>query len=233
MPPRRPKAEHRLERALAALALALRSSGAPWMVIGGIAVITRGVRRLTTDIDACVRGDAIDVDALLEVLARHRIVPRIDDASAFATQNLVLLVRHEPTGVDLDVSLAWSLFEHEALDASTDERFGAVRVPMASAEDLVVFKVLAARPRDSRTPRRSSCCTRSTSTASGFASVSSPSSPARRPSPMGSRRSWPEPGARGVTPRPPRRYPASPRRAGRDLDDESSPIHFGTSASEV
>lgn len=29
MPPRRPKAEHRLERALAALALALRSSGAP------------------------------------------------------------------------------------------------------------------------------------------------------------------------------------------------------------
>jgi hypothetical protein len=29
------------------------------MVIGGIAVIARGVRRLTTDIDAAVRGDAI------------------------------------------------------------------------------------------------------------------------------------------------------------------------------
>jgi hypothetical protein len=38
-------AEHRLEKALAAIASALRAARVPWMVIGGIAIIARGVRR--------------------------------------------------------------------------------------------------------------------------------------------------------------------------------------------
>jgi hypothetical protein len=42
------------------------------MVIGGIAVIARGVRRMTTDIDAAVRGDRIDVAALVRALAKKR-----------------------------------------------------------------------------------------------------------------------------------------------------------------
>ena len=66
------------------------------MVIGGIAVIARGVRRMTTDIDAVVRGGAIEISELLRVLARHAFRPRIDDVKAFAEKNLVLLLRHGP-----------------------------------------------------------------------------------------------------------------------------------------
>jgi hypothetical protein len=118
------------------------------MIIGGIAIIARGVRRFTTDIDATVRGDAIRPEALIEVLGRHGVVPRIEDALSFAQENLVLLLRHEGTGVDLDVSFAWSAFEHDAIAACTLTEFGNVRAPMCTAEDLVVFKAIAARPRD-------------------------------------------------------------------------------------
>lgn len=137
-----------LEDALAALSRALNDAGAPWMIIGGIAIIARGVRRFTTDIDAAVRGDAIRADELLKRLERHDITPRMKDALSFARTNLVLLARHAPTGVDLDVSFAWSTFEHDALAACTLTRFGRVQVPLCLPEHLVVFKAIAGRPKD-------------------------------------------------------------------------------------
>lgn len=103
---------------------------------------------MTTDIDAVVQGGTIDVDTLIEALGRVGIRPRIEDAAAFAEKNLVLLMRHEKGGVDLDVSLGWSGFEREAIDARTEGRFGTVVAPMARPEDLVIFKALAARPKD-------------------------------------------------------------------------------------
>ena len=147
MPGRRASANP-IELALAALVRGLDSSRAPWMIIGGIAIIARGVRRMTTDIDAAVRGDAVTTSQLVVALAKQRIGPRIADAVAFARKNLVLLMRHEPTGVDLDLSLAWSGFELAALEARTEAKYGRVGAFMATAEDLVVFKAVAARPRD-------------------------------------------------------------------------------------
>jgi hypothetical protein len=82
------------------------------------------------------------------MLRKHDVAMRIPDALAFARRNLVVLARHAPTGVDLDVSLAWSGFEHEALAAATEASFGRVEVPMSTADDLVVFKAIAGRPRD-------------------------------------------------------------------------------------
>lgn len=98
--------ERRLEQALAALTASLDATGVPWMIIGGIAVIARGVRRFTADIDAAIRGDGIAIPSLLRGFAKRRIVPRIDDAERFAAENLVLLLKHVPSGVELDVSLA-------------------------------------------------------------------------------------------------------------------------------
>jgi hypothetical protein len=140
--------ENRLEKALAEIVSALRVAGVPWMVIGGIAIIARGVRRMTTDIDVVVRGDETTPAAMLRALATRGIVPRIDDAEAFARERLVLLLRHEPTGVDLDLSFGWTTFEHEALEARSEATYGSVVAPMARAEDLVIFKAVAARPKD-------------------------------------------------------------------------------------
>ena len=148
MPSKPVSGDERLEQALASLTSALNATRVPWMIIGGIAVIARGVRRMTTDIDAAVRGDRIDVAALAKALAKKRIVPRVADAVQFASESLVLLVKHEPTGVEFDVTMAWTDFEHEAIDKASLAAFGAVSAPMARAEDLVVFKAIAARPKD-------------------------------------------------------------------------------------
>ena len=118
------------------------------MIIGGIAVMVRGVPRQTVDIDATVWAEGIRVEALAASLARHGIVGRIPDTLDFARSRHVLLLRHDPTGTPLEVSLAWLPFEREALERATVEDIAGVRIKVARAEDLVVFKAVAWRERD-------------------------------------------------------------------------------------
>jgi hypothetical protein len=118
------------------------------MIIGGIAAVARGVSRFTSDVDVAVRGDQIQVEELLELLGTQRIVPRFAHAAKFAKEHMVLLVKHQPSSVDLDVTLAWTSFEHEALAAATVAPFGRAKAPMARPEDLIVFKAIAGRGKD-------------------------------------------------------------------------------------
>jgi hypothetical protein len=137
-----------LRQAIQALSRALADLPTSGMLIGGIAVIARGVPRATRDVDATVDGSQLDLAGLLSTLAGHDIVPRIDDALDFATRHQVLLLRHEPSGVDVDISIAWLPFELEALAASEMLTLGDVRVPVARAEDLIIYKAVAWRPQD-------------------------------------------------------------------------------------
>jgi len=140
--------DRKLQQALRDLVVALGATRVHWMVIGGIAVIARGVRRFTGDIDAAVRGDEIDVAPLIKALAKKRIVPRIAQAEQFARESLVLLLRHEPSGVEFDISFVWTDFEQEAIAAASIATFGTVKAPMAQPEDLIVFKAIAGRGKD-------------------------------------------------------------------------------------
>src|SRR5262245_30488478 len=106
------------------------------MLIGGVAVIARGVRRLTDDVDATLWGAGVDLRSLLRRLSAQRIVPRIRDALEFARRNQVLLLRHEPSGVDVDLSIAWLPFESDALDRASLMKVGRRRVRVATADDL-------------------------------------------------------------------------------------------------
>lgn len=142
-PPDRP-----VLQALAALNGALAALDAPAMIIGGIAVIARGVPRLTVDVDATVWGDAVDLDGLFATLKAHEIVPRITDAEEFARQRQVLLLEHAPSGTPLEVSLGWLPFELEAMQRASQVEFGGVTIPVAQAEDLIVYKAVAWRDRD-------------------------------------------------------------------------------------
>jgi len=141
-------ADQALLGALADLGAALRQLRTPAMIIGGVAVIARGVARLTVDIDAAVWAEGLDIDRLLAVLETHHIVARIPDARAFALTRQVLLLRHAPTNTSLEVSLAWLPFERDALDRATTVNFGSVSMPVATPEDLIVYKAVAWRQRD-------------------------------------------------------------------------------------
>ena len=118
------------------------------MLIGGIAVIARGVPRLTRDVDATIDGASVKLEDLITWLGGVALVPRINDVLEFADANQVLLLRHEPSGVDVDVSIAWLAFELEAIAASDRLEIAGVRVHVARAEDLVIYKAVAFRPQD-------------------------------------------------------------------------------------
>ena len=137
-----------LLEALQALAAALRQIKAPGMIIGGIAVIARGVPRLTVDADATVWGEQVELEDLVQILGQHQIVPRIQDALNFARQRQVLLLRHEPSGTPIEVSIAWLPFEKEALGKATLVPFAGTEIPVATPEDLVIYKALAWRDQD-------------------------------------------------------------------------------------
>jgi hypothetical protein len=118
------------------------------MIIGGIAVIAHGVARYTADIDATVAASDTVLEHIFDAVARHHIAPRIEDAPAFARERQIVLLRHGPSGVDLDVSLAWLPFEIEAIRRSETCDYGGVAIPIARPDDLVIYKMVAARPRD-------------------------------------------------------------------------------------
>jgi predicted nucleotidyltransferase len=126
----------------------LDALGVPWMLIGGVAVIAQGVPRLTADIDVTLRGAGTDPARVVDSARVQRITPRIERAIELARERHVLLLLHEPSGVPIDVSLAWLPFEEEALAAAEARDYAGVPVRVARAEDLVVYKLVAARPRD-------------------------------------------------------------------------------------
>ncbi len=139
-----------LVRAVADLLAAFEEVGAAHMIIGGLAVIARGVVRHTDDADATVWASDVDVPGLLRALRSHGIVGRIPDVESFAAQSQVLLVVHQPSGVPMDVSLAWLPFERDALARAQIVSVEGVEIPMATAQDLIVYKAIAWRDRDRR-----------------------------------------------------------------------------------
>jgi uncharacterized nucleotidyltransferase DUF6036 len=137
-----------LLEAMAALERALSSLPAAHMLIGGIAVIARGVVRQTDDVDATVWAEEAPLTDLFDRLRREGIVGRIPDVERFAREHQVLLLRHELSRTPIEVTLAWLPFEREALDRADEVSFRGVRVPIAQAEDLVIYKAVAWRDRD-------------------------------------------------------------------------------------
>jgi hypothetical protein len=58
------------------------------------------------------------------------------------------VLRHEKSGIDVDLSCAGTAFELEALRRATRLRLGRRRIALPTPEDLIVFKAIAHRPRD-------------------------------------------------------------------------------------
>jgi hypothetical protein len=125
----------------------LEAVGVPACVIGGLVVSRWGQPRQTTDVDLSVLApygeESRAIDSLL-----GRFKPRRTDAREFALQRRVLLLETE-AGVGIDVALAAFPFETEAIDtASTWTIVPGVDIRTCSAEHLIVYKLVAARPQD-------------------------------------------------------------------------------------
>jgi hypothetical protein len=140
--------EEPLTAAIRSVAAALKTLAAPSMIIGGVAVIAAGVARQTIDVDATSLGREAELQEVVAAFARQGITPRIDDALEFARERQVLLLKHDPTGVTIEVSFAWLPFEENALSRATDIDLAGLTIRAAVPEDLIVYKAAAWRDRD-------------------------------------------------------------------------------------
>jgi predicted nucleotidyltransferase len=118
------------------------------VIIGGIAVSLLGKPRFTADVDAVFLLSTDDLSQFLELARAENIVPRIQDAENFARKSRVLLLRHEPTETDIDISLGMLPFEEEMVDRSSVKSFANLSVRLPTPEDLIIMKAIARRPKD-------------------------------------------------------------------------------------
>lgn len=106
-----------------------------------------GEQRQTQDVDlSLLTSFGREEPFATALLARFE--GRVPDALDFALRNRVLLIRAS-SGASLDISLAGLPFEERVIErASLFEFAPGYRFKTCSAEDLIVMKAFAARPRD-------------------------------------------------------------------------------------
>ena len=117
-------------------------------VIGGVAASVRGRPRYTKDVDAVILADDIGWDRALASAARYGLVPRIEDSLGFAARSRMLLLRHDESGTEVDISLGGLPFEREVVERASVVNVKRLRLRIASAEDLVIMKAVARRQKD-------------------------------------------------------------------------------------
>lgn len=115
------------------------------MVVGGVAVSTWATPRLTRDVDIIV---------LASKKERSRLRQAFVDAGARPTStDLRLLyekkwVRLKTAGPRLDVHLAASAHDRVALKQAVIAQVERSRLPLATVEDLILYKLAAGRDQD-------------------------------------------------------------------------------------
>ena len=118
------------------------------IVIGGVAVSLLGKPRLTADVDVMILLSIEDLPRLMAAAAQEGLAPRIADAEAFARRHRVLLLCHQESSINVDISLGILPFEVEAVERSVIYQVGALAIRLPTPEDLIIFKAVAHRPKD-------------------------------------------------------------------------------------
>jgi predicted nucleotidyltransferase len=73
---------------------------------------------------------------------------RIKDAEAFAQKNRVLLLKHESSGINIDIILGILPFESEMVERGQEITLGNLHIRLPTPEDLIIMKAIAHRPKD-------------------------------------------------------------------------------------
>ena len=118
------------------------------IIIGGVAASLLGQPRLTADADAMILMSLDELPRLLEIAQASGLRARYPNVIEFARRNRVVLLRHEESGVDVDISLGLLPFEVEAVERSSEHQVGTLTTRLPTPEDLIILKAVAHRPKD-------------------------------------------------------------------------------------
>jgi hypothetical protein len=133
---------------LARLARVLDAQRLPFMLIGGQAVLVHGVPRLTEDIDVTLGVDPGQLPRVLDICREADLAPLVPDVEAFVRETFVLPVRDGATAMRVDFVFSTTPYERQAIARAVRIQLGETPIPFATAEDLIIHKVFAGRPRD-------------------------------------------------------------------------------------
>ncbi|MSP62524.1 MAG: hypothetical protein EXR72_19770 [Myxococcales bacterium] len=122
--------------------------GARYMLIGGLAVGIRSRERATRDVDFSLAASPAETDRLIAAMAGRGYSSRLHGAAGPGA--VVRFHRVSEDGIDrwIDVLVAGTEFEEEALGRALPVRFLGRDLRVATAEDLIVFKLIAGRLQD-------------------------------------------------------------------------------------
>ncbi len=120
----------------------------PYAVIGGIAVSLRGEPRVTADVDLVIAADIGGAVQLLDALEQTSFEPLCPGVREVVERAYILPLRHSLSGVRVDIAIGMSGFERQVIVRATPVDFGDFSAAIATAEDLLIMKVLAGRPQD-------------------------------------------------------------------------------------
>jgi hypothetical protein len=136
------------EEILARIGRILDGRSLPYMIIGGQAVLLHGEPRLTRDIDVTLGVDVNRLDDLLKAAREMALKPLPEDVPLFVRNTMVLPAVDEKTGIRVDFIFSFTPYEQEAIGRAGTVDIGEQGVSFATAEDVIIHKVFAGRPRD-------------------------------------------------------------------------------------
>lgn len=136
------------EALLARIARALDSRRIPYMVIGGQAVLLYGEPRFTRDVDVALHAGPQDLPTLLQCANESGLRVLVESPADFVQRTLVLPCAEPSSGIRVDLILSLSPYERQAIQRAATVPVAGTPVRYASAEDMIILKTVAGRPRD-------------------------------------------------------------------------------------
>ena len=123
--------------------------GLPYAIMGGIAVRAHGIPRPTYDVDFTLsipRERLHDLFTAIEGRGYTFSRGWVDTVGGMPLIKVRLFL--DGRGVDADIFLAETAFQREVIDRHVVAEVDGLGVKLVSAEDLILFKLVASRPRD-------------------------------------------------------------------------------------
>jgi len=137
-----------VESLLAKIALGLEQRGIHYMVIGGQAVLIHGEPRLTRDIDITLGAGLDQVGEVLDIVRNWGWRVLVDDPLDFVQRTMVLPCLEPESSFRVEFIFSFTPYERGALQRALRVNLNGTDVRFASAEDLIIHKIFAGRPRD-------------------------------------------------------------------------------------
>ena len=118
-----------------------------YAIIGGLALIFYKIQRTTNDIGITLLTDLENMESVGKQII-NKFKPILSDPIPFFQKNFVLPVTDKKTEIQIDFTAGLTEFDKQVILRSERKKFGSLNLPFCTIEDLIIYKLFAARHKD-------------------------------------------------------------------------------------